>query len=154
MYNNLFIVGASKPAPTACSDVLHRLQAELTAVLTAREAYTWRGTHTELLEMVYIVYVEEWFTTMRGTPPTFKQLAALIFDCFGCQLPSNPYAYINKSRTRKTHLRQHFLDTYTALCRLHQHPMQCFLVPRPCSVQPAANGFTPNSIAPRAIRTF
>lgn len=61
----------------------------------------WTHSRTDLLEMIYIVYLTADLSRDDGSPATFRWLVARIFSNLNLRPPANPVAVAITARNRK-----------------------------------------------------
>lgn len=65
------------------------------------EGLKWRGTKTDLVEMVHILYESEELIDEDGLPVTFKQLLIRCCSVVHERVPRNPATYLTQARQCK-----------------------------------------------------
>ncbi|WP_052052888.1 hypothetical protein [Prevotella sp. S7 MS 2] len=86
--------------------------------------YYWKGTTTDLIEMVYDTYMMCELRDRRGCPFTFKHMIHHVCSVLHVYEPRNPRAYVHRARTRKEVRQTAFLDRYAALMCDDSNPMK------------------------------
>lgn len=77
-----------------------------------RDGLYWVGLQTDLLEVVYMVFVDQVVRDEAGTPMTLKCLVDRAFAVLHLYRPHNPYSLIARARRRKGIRRQTMLERY------------------------------------------
>uniref|UniRef100_A0AB33JQ76 RteC protein n=4 Tax=unclassified Prevotella TaxID=2638335 RepID=A0AB33JQ76_9BACT len=89
--------------------------------------YYWKGTTTDLIEMVYDTYMMCELRDRRGCPFTFKHMIHHVCSVLHVYEPRNPRAYVHRARMRKEVRQTAFLDRYAALMRHDSNPMKSLI---------------------------
>ncbi|MBR4269847.1 MAG: hypothetical protein IKQ47_08740 [Prevotella sp.] len=89
---------------------------------SADEGLTWRGTKTDLVEMVHILYESEELTDDDGLPVTFKQLLLRCCSVVHERVPRNPATYLTQARQCKGIRRAPLLVRYRGELMDPPHP--------------------------------
>ena len=83
------------------SEALPLLEQEFAALLRSKGLFLWRGSTTDLMELVYHIYVNGNFRDESGYPVSLIALATHTCQFFGVPLPDNPYALAIRAKNRK-----------------------------------------------------
>lgn len=84
-------------------DVYRAMKADVEELLnmTPDSGRRWTHTRTDLVEMIYIVFLTADLMRDDGSPATFKWMVARIFNNLGLHAPANPVAVAIAARNRK-----------------------------------------------------
>ena len=75
----------------------------------------WTGTQTDLVEMLYTVYLDGIFIDDKGCPETFASLVRRVCRTLHVNGPKNPRAVAYIARSRKGFHQRPFLERYSAM---------------------------------------
>ena len=83
------------------SEALPLLEQEFATLLRSKGLFLWRGSTTDLMELVYHIYANGNFRDESGYPVSLIALATHTCRFFGVSLPDNPYALAIRAKNRK-----------------------------------------------------
>ncbi len=94
-----------------------RIIDDMTRLLThsADEGLQWRGSKTDLLEMVHILYWSDSIRDADGLPATFKNLVCRVCGILHVTVPRNPSQLVCHARRRKGRRVLPLLKRYTPM---------------------------------------
>ena len=77
-----------------------------------RDNYYWVGLHTDLLEIIYLVFLDNLVRDAQGTPLPLARLIEHTYAVLHMCVPANPYSLIRRARRRKGVRRTTMLQRY------------------------------------------
>ena len=80
--------------------------------LTPDSGRRWTHTRTDLIEMIYIVFLTADLSRDDGSPATFRWMVTRIFNNLGLHVPANPVAVAMTARNRKGVRQRPFEERY------------------------------------------
>ena len=86
--------------------------------LTPDSGQRWTLTRTDLVEMVYLVFLTGDLTRDDGSPATFKWMLSSVFRNLNLRMPANPVAVATAARNRKGVRQRPFEDRYQYIPRI------------------------------------
>lgn len=60
----------------------------------------WNGSKTDLMELVYALYLSEQLKTSSGHNATLSEISMTVFDLFGLDAPQNPSRVVSGLKQR------------------------------------------------------
>lgn len=78
----------------------------------------WEGTPTDLMEIVYIIYLTKFLKNAKGHEATISEVTKSIFGTFGVTAPENPTRIIDNIKHRKEPRK--VSKAWKGLCQLYQ----------------------------------
>ena len=103
-----------------------RLEQEFLQLIHAEAPLLWKGSVTDLMELVYLVYVNGNFRDADGYPLSMVELTRRACTALCMPVPDNPYALAARAMNRKGLKRQPLLDRYAWLYCVAgiEHPLE------------------------------
>lgn len=83
----------------------------------------WNGTRTDLMEMVYGMYLSEKVVTIDGRRATLYEITEMTFEAFGMVPPKNPSRMLTTLRERNNPRELSII--YKALCGVYPGFFKC-----------------------------
>ncbi|WP_298450622.1 hypothetical protein [uncultured Prevotella sp.] len=113
-------------------DSARRIMAQQLGQLLARnpaENLYWTESKTDLMELVYEVYVAENPVDRLGRPYSFSEMARRACAVLHVPMPKNPYAMVYNARERKGLKQKSFFSRYCWLmyCRHSRNPLYAMI---------------------------
>lgn len=89
----------------------------------------WKGTNTDLIEMIHVVYEAELVRDSNGCLASFTSLVRRVFSLMHIKVPANPHAYLNKAHCRKGIRQLPFAQRYAQMLlnNANLQPMETFV---------------------------
>lgn len=96
-------------------EVYRAMRADVVQLLDSRQAPAQRWAHTsrtDLIEMIYIVYLMGDLDKPDGSPASFRWMVDTIFQRLRLRVPANPVAVAQAARNRKGVRQRPFEERY------------------------------------------
>ena len=106
-----------------------RLEHEFSRLLHAESPLLWKGTRSDLMELVYLIYVNGNFRDADGYPLSMAELTRRVCRVFDLPAPYNPYERAARAMNRKGLRRHRLLERYAWLYCVAgvEHPLEQFI---------------------------
>ncbi len=97
-----------------------RMTEEVASLLkqNEKEQLHWRGTMTDLMEALHTAFLTQQLRDGMGQPYSFRALVSNACRLLHLRVPSNPYEYATRGKSRKGQVNISYMERYQYLLQV------------------------------------